>query len=263
MDDRDMQTRISFDRVADVYDETRAYSDGVVELIGEALKGEVSKQSRLLEIGVGTGRTAHPLVERGFDITGIDISTAMISRARAKGLESLLMADATSLPFIDLAFDHVISVHLTHLITDWPRALTEIGRVASGRYLSIINEKTGCQAEEMQNAYEEFCAEDGFEVRHPGMREGDIADIVRPLKAVDVSDITEYAPAEKAIGRYWSRCFSDQWCVPEDVHQKAMSKLEKMYEGVEQLMHREKIRLIVWSVEDIRKHVSESPAKTS
>lgn len=247
-----MPSRISFDRVADIYDETRAYADGVIDLIAEALEGEISKEARVLEIGVGTGRTAHPLMERGFDIAGADISMEMLSRARAKGLGDLFIADATSLPFTDRAFDHVLSVHVTHLISDWPRALIEIGRVASERCLSIINEKTGCQAEEMQIAYENLCAEEGFEVRHPGMREGDIADVVRPLKAIDVSDNTENVPTGKAIERYRSRCFSDQWGVPDDVHENAMKGLERMYDGVEQIERREKIRLLVWSADDIR-----------
>jgi ubiquinone/menaquinone biosynthesis C-methylase UbiE len=252
-----MPSRISFDRVADIYDETRAYADGVTDLIADALEGEISKGARVLEIGVGTGRTAHPLIEKGFDIVGVDISTEMLSRARAKGLEDLLVADATALPFADRAFDHVLSVHVTHLISDWPRALAEIGRVASGLYLSIINEKTGCQAEEMQTAYESLCAEEGFEVRHPGMREGDIADVVAPLMAIDISDNTESVQAERAIERYRSRCFSDQWGVPDGIHENAMAKLERMYEGVECLERREKIRLLIWGADDVRRFASD------
>ncbi|UCE92342.1 MAG: class I SAM-dependent methyltransferase [Methanobacteriota archaeon] len=256
-----MPPRISFDHVADVYDETRAYAQGVTDLIGEALERVVSKESRLLEVGVGTGRTAHPLTERGFDITGVDISTGMLSKARAKGLRRLLIADATALPFADLAFDHVLSAHLTHLISDWRHALAEIGRVASGLYLSVINERIGCQAEEMQRAYEDLCAEDGFEVRHPGMREREIADIVAPLKTIDIADSTESVPVEKAIGRYRSRCFSDQWSVPDDVHENAMRKLERMYAGVKELDRREKTRLFIWSAGYIRECASE-PVRT-
>ena len=260
--EQELQSRISFDRVADIYDETRAYADGVADLMSEALEREVSKEARLLEVGIGTGRTAHPLVERGFDITGIDISMRMLSRARAKGLKDLIIADVTTLPFSDLAFDHVLSVHVTHLISDWPRALAEIGRVAGDRYLAVINERTGCDAERMQTAYEDLCAEEGFEVRHPGTREGDIADIVRPLKVVDISDSTEYVSVERALERYWSRCFSDQWGVPEDVHERAMSGLESKYRGVERLRRRDKIRLLVWDARDIRERFSKPSASS-
>jgi SAM-dependent methyltransferase len=38
----------------------------------------------VLELGIGTGRLAIPLVERGIDVDGIDGSTAMVERLRAK-----------------------------------------------------------------------------------------------------------------------------------------------------------------------------------
>jgi len=37
-----------------------------------------------LELGIGTGRVALPLVGRGVDVHGIDLSTAMVARLRAK-----------------------------------------------------------------------------------------------------------------------------------------------------------------------------------
>ena len=41
-------------------------------------------QGRALEFAIGTGRIAIPLAERGLDVHGIDLSTAMVSRLRAK-----------------------------------------------------------------------------------------------------------------------------------------------------------------------------------
>lgn len=37
-----------------------------------------------LELGIGTGRVALPLRERGIDVEGVDLSTAMVERMRAK-----------------------------------------------------------------------------------------------------------------------------------------------------------------------------------
>ena len=39
---------------------------------------------RILELGVGTGRVALPLAERGLDVTGLDASEAMIAKLQAK-----------------------------------------------------------------------------------------------------------------------------------------------------------------------------------
>jgi SAM-dependent methyltransferase len=39
---------------------------------------------RALELGIGTGRVALPLVERGIDVSGIDASAAMVAKLRDK-----------------------------------------------------------------------------------------------------------------------------------------------------------------------------------
>jgi SAM-dependent methyltransferase len=44
----------------------------------------VAKRPRALELGIGTGRIAIPLRERGFDVSGIDVSRAMVKKLRAK-----------------------------------------------------------------------------------------------------------------------------------------------------------------------------------
>jgi SAM-dependent methyltransferase len=56
--------------------------------------------SRLLDIGCGTGLNFIPLLDRGWEVTGCDISPAMLGFARAKvgDRARLLVADMRSLP---------------------------------------------------------------------------------------------------------------------------------------------------------------------
>ena len=77
---------ISFDRAVEYYDSTRGYPPEIAEAIGSALIGatDATPQTRFLEVGVGTGRIALPIIARGHDYTGVDISAAMMSRLRAK-----------------------------------------------------------------------------------------------------------------------------------------------------------------------------------
>jgi SAM-dependent methyltransferase len=247
--------RISFDRIADRYDETRAFPVGVTERIIDALERYLSKRGRVLDVGVGTGRLAAPMSSSGFDVTGVDVSRMMLGKARAKGLDQLLVADARSLPFHDASFAYSVSVHLTHLVSDWRMVLSEVGRVTSERYATVVTERHGCQVEEIQHAYEEACAEVGHKVEHPGVRERDLARLMDPTTMVEVANCEETVRADEVIGRYRARVYSDLWGVPDDVHNRAMSRLEELYGETLDLERRERISLVIWDVETIREHV--------
>lgn len=125
---------ISFDRAADYYDETRGFPPGVeheaVALFVQA--GNLTPQSRVLEIGVGTGRIALPLAQRVGTYIGLDISLAMMQRLRQKeGGEriALIEANAAHLPFAAQSIDAVIAVHVFHLIPNYMDVLHEIIRI--------------------------------------------------------------------------------------------------------------------------------------
>jgi SAM-dependent methyltransferase len=72
-------------RVADRYDETSAemFAREVVDPTVEFLAG-VAKGGPALELGIGTGRIALPLVRRGVEVHGIDLSPDMVAQLRDK-----------------------------------------------------------------------------------------------------------------------------------------------------------------------------------
>jgi hypothetical protein len=73
------------ERAASVYDEHAAdmFDPAVVGPVVELFAGLAGK-GRALEFGIGTGRIALPLSERGIPVAGIDNSEAMVARLRAK-----------------------------------------------------------------------------------------------------------------------------------------------------------------------------------
>lgn len=125
---------ISFDRAADFYDQTRGLPAKASQQITETLVNVIPHGARVLEIGVGTGRIALPLVSHKLDLTGIDLSRRMMDRLRAKlpsgaRLPTLVQADATRLPFVNGSFDVILAVHVYHLIAGWREAIHESLRV--------------------------------------------------------------------------------------------------------------------------------------
>ena len=73
------------ERVAARYDESAAdmFDPAVVDPVVDFLV-ELAGSGRALELGIGTGRIALPLAQRGVPVHGIELSKAMAARLRAK-----------------------------------------------------------------------------------------------------------------------------------------------------------------------------------
>ncbi|MGV9884085.1 class I SAM-dependent methyltransferase [Streptomyces sp. NPDC003006] len=90
-------------------------------------------RGRVLEVAVGTGLNL-PAYPKGTDLTGVDLSPAMLERARQRaddaGVEATLTeASATELPFRDATFDTVVCVLALCCIPDDEAAVAEMRRV--------------------------------------------------------------------------------------------------------------------------------------
>jgi len=73
------------DDVAEHYDDSAAqeFERSEIEATADFLAG-LAGPGAALELGIGTGRIALPLLARGVRVHGIDLSTAMVARLRAK-----------------------------------------------------------------------------------------------------------------------------------------------------------------------------------
>ena len=100
---------------------------------------------RVLEIGVGTGLSL-PLFPAHAEVTGIDISEAMLDRAVAR-LESLgrtgvslRRMDARSLAFPEASFDHVLAPYVISVVPEPEKVMREIRRVLKpGGAVVVVN----------------------------------------------------------------------------------------------------------------------------
>src|SRR5512143_2888443 len=135
-----MNNSRSFDRAASFYDQTRSLPEAIAKAGIQALVDIIGTSSHILEVGAGTGRISIPLLERGLDLIGCDLSSRMLLRLKEKFPSApIAQSDASQLPFPKAAFDVVMTVHVLHLIPPWRESLREFRRVLKpeGLYLNV------------------------------------------------------------------------------------------------------------------------------
>ena len=123
-----------FDSAAASYDAARGFPAGVGEQVARAALDWVSAGAPVLELGIGTGRIARPLLALGLNVTGVDLSLQMMARLRenlppGSPAPGLVQGHLGQLPLAAGSFGAALSVHVFHLVADWPGALAEVRRV--------------------------------------------------------------------------------------------------------------------------------------
>jgi len=122
-----IETNNPFDQLAAEYD---AYRSGYSRTLYDVLEEYGFKAgSSVLDVACGTGMASEPLLKRGLKVTGVDVSEAMLERARIRLKEAkLVTGNAEDLPFKDGSFDAVVCAQAIHWM-DHPKALAEMSRV--------------------------------------------------------------------------------------------------------------------------------------
>ncbi len=67
-----------------------------------------AKAETMLSIGCGSGELERHLAELGHEVVGLDVAHSLLKRAQRKGLDRLVQADATRLPFAAAQFDRAL-----------------------------------------------------------------------------------------------------------------------------------------------------------
>jgi 2-polyprenyl-3-methyl-5-hydroxy-6-metoxy-1,4-benzoquinol methylase len=95
------------------YDRFSRYMEGSAREFYERL--DIAPNSQLLDVACGSGQLALMAAREGIEVTGVDIASTLVERARvraqAEGLKVRFEeADAEALPFDDASFDVVVSL---------------------------------------------------------------------------------------------------------------------------------------------------------
>ena len=118
--------------------------DGLTEAESHLVERHIAPGARILDLGVGGGRTTAALAARGGRYVGLDFSTEMIAHCRTRfpDLEFHVRDAADLSPFADASFDAaVFSINgLDYLVPDEKRrqCLREIARVLTPGGVFIV-----------------------------------------------------------------------------------------------------------------------------
>ena len=119
-----------YNRIAGMYDLMEAPMENMFSKWRKKMLLDAS--GKALEVGIGTGKNI-PHYPAGVDLTGIDFSEKMISKARGKATGSkniqLFVMDAQNMEFDDNSFDTLVTSCVFCSVPDPVQGLKEIRRV--------------------------------------------------------------------------------------------------------------------------------------
>ena len=113
-----------YSRIADQYDATRTMPANRLAVCYDRLIAHAGfpAQGRILDAGCGTGQISLPLAARGYAVTGLDMSAAMIALAQAKRRPSwnahYVVGDVRAIPMSDHRSDGAVVSKLYQHIED-------------------------------------------------------------------------------------------------------------------------------------------------
>lgn len=220
---------VSFDRVATIYDATRwsGVPPDIMKKLLDAMKEAIEGCHTILDVGTGTGWFAEFFKDSSY-VVGVDISLSMMSKAREKGVTSLVRADAHYLPFKDRSFDATIMIHLLHLVRDWAQVVREVGRVTKN---IVISEVGGAEGFRPRQEYIRLRKELGHPLNRFNEAELGLKKLIPPTLLVRIGDYSTDVKADDAIANLEKEGFAISWDLPRGVHREIIGRLRNEYGG--------------------------------
>lgn len=240
----------SFDRVADVYDDTRSMPEQAERELSAMLFDIVraTADPLLYEVGIGTGRVTVPLSRLGVRIVGTDIAPKMLAVLRSKNTRiDACLAESTRPPFRAGTFDAVLFAHILHLVPDVDATVrASIGLLKpSGLVISGTDQsREGVRGQGDEAIQRVAKAVAGIEMTSWKPYAGSLATldgILQAWHAMPAGEATIAWTAQTTGRRHLERLarrdFSSAWMIPDDalpaVVAAATPVLEELYGGLD------------------------------
>ncbi|HZY44236.1 MAG TPA: class I SAM-dependent methyltransferase [Anaerolineae bacterium] len=220
------ERNISFDRAAGFYDQTRKLAGSMATIGIQTILDLAGPHGSILEVGIGTGRIGVPLLQRGANLIGCDLSIEMMHQLHDKfPTARLVRSDAVRLPFPADRFDALITIHVLHLVGAWRIALRGFKRVlkSNGVYINSWHWHDSDSIDhKVRQHWRDQIEARGFNWRRPGIqsREELIAELKTMGARVEEKEIArglDQTKPREILDGLTNRVFSDTWDLPEDV----------------------------------------------
>lgn len=227
---------IAFDRAAGFYDATRGFPPGEEVHVASLLAalGDLNENSRILEIGIGTGRIALPIAAHVHSIYGVDLARPMMARLREKQRGEriyLTEGDATQLPLASHRFDGAVIVHVLHLIPNWRVALRELARALRPGARLLVGRGGGrfrpTQFDPLWEAFTSVIPEE--RTRRVGLQDEEeiVAEGWQPVGEKVVHVMADYHTPQGFIDAVAGRSWSSLWSLPDEDLARAVDAVRK------------------------------------
>jgi len=131
-----------YDQISPIYDqvfvEHKLHADKMTDMLCSAYAGKEST-TRVLDLGCGTGILSRMLVDKGFDVSGLDISLESLRLMRqSEHRIHAVHGDATHLPLIEGSYQAIVSLGAWRHFSDPHGVIVELNRVLMSNGFLIV-----------------------------------------------------------------------------------------------------------------------------
>ena len=136
--------KADYSKIAEYYDRGRAAAGPIIELWMGFVAKYINKgrETRLLDVGCGTGRFTLPIAKRfNCRVTGADMSSEMLEKAKDKDINGIIrwqIQDIHEMTYSDESFDVIFMSNVIHHCDTPAKALNECHRVLADNGVILI-----------------------------------------------------------------------------------------------------------------------------
>jgi len=133
-----LNSEAGYNLAAEFYDQKEKYLNSFEQNKLLPLLGDI-KDTKILDIGAGTGRLSLGFAKRGAKVTALDISPKMLEVVRRKNKEiQTIVGDAEVLPFENSTFDIVVAAFLIVHLKNPTKFFDEVYRVLKDDGIFVV-----------------------------------------------------------------------------------------------------------------------------